>query len=131
MNAVESLVRTGVFPSVCTHSHAVFTVASEARIVCTTSTSFMSGTGLKKCRPRTWPGRRVAAASAVTLHDEVLVARIACGGQIVSRRAKVSFLSVGLGDRLDDQVARLQLLEPGRAGEPAERLVARLLVDPG
>src|SRR5437016_14301538 len=93
MNAVESLVRTGVFPSVCTHSHAVFTVASEVRIVCTTSTSFMSGTGLKKCRPRTWPGRRVAAASAVTLHDEVLVARIACGGQIVSRRAEGSFLS--------------------------------------
>src|SRR5438132_1718898 len=59
MNAVESLVRTGVFPSVCTHSHAVFTVASEVRIVCTTSTSFMSGTGVKKCRPRTWPARRV------------------------------------------------------------------------
>ena len=93
MNAVESLVRTGVFPRVCTHSHAVVTVASEVRIVCTTSTSFMSGTGLKKCSPRTWPGRRVAAASAVTLHDEVLVASSACGGQMASSRAKVSFLS--------------------------------------
>ena len=59
----------------------------------TTSTSFISGTGLKKCSPSTWPGRLVAAAIAVTLHDEVFDASSACGGQIASSLAKVSFLS--------------------------------------
>ena len=62
-------------------------------MVWTTSTSFMSGTGLKKWRPSTWPGRLVAAAIAVTLHDEVFEASRACGGQIRSSLAKVSFLS--------------------------------------
>src|SRR2546422_9437124 len=58
-----------------------------------TSTSFISGTGLKKWSPRTWRGRVVAAARAVTLHDEGLVARVAWGGQIRASFAKGSFLS--------------------------------------
>ena len=33
MNAVESFACTGVFPTACTHSVAVFTVASSVRIV--------------------------------------------------------------------------------------------------
>ena len=93
MKAVESLVWTGVLPTVRTHSVAVATTASSVRIVRATSTSFISGTGLKKWSPRTWRGRVVAAARAVTLHDEVLVARIAWGGQIRSSCANVSFLS--------------------------------------
>ena len=93
MNAVESLVCTGVLPTARTHSVAVFTVASSVRIVRTTSTSFMRGTGLKKWRPSTWPGRPVAAAIAVTLHEDVFDARIACDGQIPSSFANVSFLS--------------------------------------
>src|SRR2546427_2281084 len=60
---------------------------------CTTSTSFMSGTGLKKCSPSTCPGRFVAAAIAVTLHDEVFEASSAWGRQMASSFAKVSFLS--------------------------------------
>ena len=92
MNAVASLVCTGVLPTARTHSVAACTVSSPLRIVRTTSTSFMSGTGLKKCRPRTRAGRPVAAAIAVTLQDDVFDARIACGGQIVSSIAKVSFL---------------------------------------
>ena len=42
----------------------------------TTSTSFISGTGLKKCRPPNRSGRFVRAASSVTQSDEVLEARI-------------------------------------------------------
>src|SRR6266542_3415899 len=60
---------------------------------CTTSTSFISGTGLKKCSPSTCPGRLVAAAIAVTLHDEVFEASSACGRQMASSLTKVSFLS--------------------------------------
>src|SRR2546427_11130163 len=93
MKAVASLVCTGVLPTARTHSTAVLTAASSVRPVRTTSTSFMSGTGLKKWRPSTCPGRRVAAAIAVTLHDEVLEARIARGGQTRSSLANVSFLS--------------------------------------
>ena len=93
MNAVESFACTGVLPTARAHSVTALTAASSVRIVRTTSTSFISGTGLKKCTPSTWPGRFVAAASAVTLHDDVLEARIACGGQIRSSFANVSFLS--------------------------------------
>ena len=93
MNAVESFVWTGVLPTVRTHSVAVVTTPSSVRIVRATSTSFMSGTGLKKWSPSTWPGRLLAAAMAVTLHDEVLVARIAWGGAIRPSFANVSFLS--------------------------------------
>jgi len=93
MNAVESFVCTGVLPTASTHSVAVFTEAASVRMVRTTSTSFMSGTGLKKCSPSTCAGRPVAAAIAVTLHDEVLDARIACGAQILWSLANVSFLS--------------------------------------
>jgi hypothetical protein len=60
---------------------------------CTTSTSFMSGTGLKKCNPSTCPGLLVAAAIAVMLHEEVFEARSAWGRQMASSLAKVSFFS--------------------------------------
>ena len=48
------------------------------------STSFISGTGLKKCMPATRPGWRSPAAIAVTDSDDVLDARIVCGGTIFS-----------------------------------------------
>src|SRR5207253_6242122 len=69
MKAVESFACTGVLPTARVHSVTAFTAASSVRIVRTTSTSFMSGTGLKKCTPRTCPGRLLAAAIAVPLHD--------------------------------------------------------------
>src|SRR5215510_14905827 len=96
MNAVESFVCTGVLPTASTHSVAVFTEASSVKIVRTTSTSFISATGLKKCSPSTCAGRPVAAAIAVTLHDEVFEARIALGAQILWSLANVSFLSAWL-----------------------------------
>src|ERR671935_2700522 len=91
MKAVESLVLTGTFPTACTHSQATSTVLSSVRMVCTTSTSFISGTGLKKCIPKTCAGRLVAAAMAVTLHEDVLDARTACGGESLFRFSELSF----------------------------------------
>ena len=93
MNAVESFACTGVLPTARAHSVTVRTADSSVRIVRTTSTSFMSGTGLKKCTPSTCPGRLVAAAIAVTLQDDVFDVSSACGGQIRSSLAKVSFFS--------------------------------------
>src|SRR5439155_20727079 len=93
MNAVESFVWTGVLPTARTHSVAVATTASSVRIVRATSTSFISGTGLKKWSPRTWRGRVVDAARAVTLHGEVVGDRIELGGQIRSGLGSVLFLS--------------------------------------
>ena len=49
---------------------------------------------MKKCSPSTCPGRLVAAAMAVIVHDEVFEASRACGRQMVSSLAKVSFLRV-------------------------------------
>src|SRR4030095_5148463 len=119
MNAVASLVCTGSLPTVRTHSVAVFTASSSVRMVRATSTSFISGTGLKKCSPSTWPGRLVAAAIAVTLHDDVLVASKACGGQMRSSRANVSFLSAWFS--VMASTTRSQPLRSSNRGVPAIR----------
>ena len=49
-----------------------------------TSTNFIMGTGFMKCMPITLSGRCVVVASLVIEMLEVLVARMASGGQIVS-----------------------------------------------
>ena len=46
-------------------------------MVRTTSTNFISGTGLKKCRPTKRSGRLVAVISSVMESEEVLLAKIA------------------------------------------------------
>ena len=53
----------------------------------TTSTSFISGTGLKKCRPTNCFGRAVAIDSSVIVSDEVLEAKIASFFTILSSAA--------------------------------------------
>ncbi len=58
-----------------------WTVASAVLRPRMISTSFMTGTGLKKCMPANWSGRFVAVASSVMGMDEVLLAKITCGGQ--------------------------------------------------
>ncbi len=91
----------------------------------------MSGTGLKKWSPSTWPGRLVAAAIAVTLQDEVFEASSACGGQIRSSLAKVSFLSGWFS--VMASITRSQSRRPSRPTTPvmpAHDLVAGLLVEP-
>ena len=57
-----------------------------------TSTSFISGTGLKKCRPPTLSGRFVAAASSVMQSDEVFDAIRQSGPTTASTCAYAFFL---------------------------------------
>ena len=52
-----------------------------------TSTSFISGTGLKKCSPANRSGRFVFAASSVMQSDEVLEQKIVCSPTTASSAA--------------------------------------------
>ena len=77
MNPGVDAACTGVLP----HAAAVAaTVAATSGSVArpeTTSTSGISGTGLKKCMPTMRPGRPLPCASAVIDSDDVLDARMA------------------------------------------------------
>ena len=53
----------------------------------TTSTSFITGTGEKKCRPSTRSGRWVQAASSAIGIDDVLEARKRASGSCLSSEA--------------------------------------------
>ena len=78
----------------------------------TTSTSGMSGTGLKKCRPTKRSGRPVAAAMSPMERLEVLEAKIVAGGQMASSARQSSVLELEiLGHRLDDEVAAREVAE--------------------
>ena len=58
----------------------------------TYSMSRMIGTGFMKCMPSTWSARRVAVAIWMTGIDDVLLARMACGGQTASSSSNVRLL---------------------------------------
>src|SRR5881397_1204850 len=68
-------------------------VSSEVSRPRTISTSFSTGTGLKKCIPITLSGRRVAAASEPIGIEDVFDARTASGGSSASARRKISSLT--------------------------------------
>ena len=96
----------------------------------TTSTSFITGAGLKKCMPTTSCGRLVARAQ----RDDRQRRR--GGGQ--DRAGLADLVEVleqrgldreVLGDRLDHEVDVGQVVERGGAGEPAEHLVAVRLLE--
>src|SRR5512138_678794 len=91
----RSFATMGRLPSGSAKPRVAATTSGAHWIVSTTSTSRMTGTGLKKCRPTTRSGRRVAAASSTIGMDEVLLARIAAGPQARSSAANSSFLSRG------------------------------------
>ena len=83
-----------------------------------TSTSDITGTGLKKCMPITCVGRAVAAARVAIGMEEVFEARIASRGQDEVGLAEDRFLHGGVLDnrldhqvRLDDAVHRLDARE--------------------
>ena len=85
-------------------------------MVFTTSTSFIIGTGLKKCRPMKRSGRLVAVISSVTEMDEVLVAKIASFFTMrVELRVGLALLVDVLDDGLDHDVAVGEVLHVGRA----------------
>src|SRR5436305_1451744 len=70
---------TGCLPSLCDTARIVATTSSAVRTVGTTSTSFITGAGLKKCMPMTSVGRLVAVAHSMTGRLLVVDARIAPG----------------------------------------------------
>jgi hypothetical protein len=86
MKPVLSPARTGTLPSFLLKSTACSYTASSVRIVFTTSTSFISGTGLKKCMPmkRCWRSGEVAVIISVIDSDEVFEAKIVSGLHISS-----------------------------------------------
>ena len=96
------------------------------RIPCRmTSTSFITGAGLKKWSPRTCGGRFVAAANSVIVQDEVFDARMAWGrADPVQARERLLLERRILGDRLDDQVRVPEILEADGSGEPVPSGVA-------
>ena len=88
-----SLARIGVRPMRAPTSAAASSAAGEESAVATTSTSFISAGGLKKCMPTTRSGCGTSAAIAVTGSEEVLLARIAPGPQASARPANSSRFS--------------------------------------
>ncbi len=91
----------------------------------TTSTSFSTGAGLKKCIPTTRSGRPVTSAISVTESADVLVARIASGA---SRR--IELLEDGrlgrdvLDHGLDHEVAAGERAEVGGEREPSRAIAS-------
>ena len=98
---VLSDARTGVLPRLCANAAASSNDSGEVSGERTTSTSFISGTGLKKCRPTKRSARFVAAAISVIESDEVLEAKIAWGG--ADRVERLEHLALG-GQVLDDDL---------------------------
>ena len=92
MKPARSPMTTGCLPSDRANSAASSTTSCDVTTVRTTSTKACTGAGLKKWMPTTLSGRLVATAMSVTDSDEVLLARIACGGTMASTRPKISFL---------------------------------------
>src|SRR3989441_11826674 len=95
MNPVLSADWTTVFPNVSTKDVAALTASGDVRSPLISSTSFIVGTGLKKCNPRTFSGRFVADAILLILIDEVFEARIVFLGQTLSRVEKTCSLIRG------------------------------------
>ncbi len=91
----RSCERMTLLPSVSVaKSRARVSTSSLVSSDGTSSTSFSTGTGLKKWTPRTFSGRRVAIAIFMIGIEEVLLARIASGlSTILSSRPNTSTLS--------------------------------------
>src|SRR6267142_2427263 len=95
-----SFAATGSLRSEAANAKARLNVSSEVVTVRTTSTSGISGTGLKKCRPTKRSPRFVAAAISAIVRLEVF------------------------GDRLDDDVRFAEVRNGRRERQPLENLVA-------
>ncbi len=91
------------------------------------STSFITGAGLKKCRPATRPRCLHTAIIAVTDNVEVLVVSSVSGRQMPSRRRNRSFfVSRSSTIELDDQVAFGDgALVGGEGDAPQHRIAVR------
>src|SRR6266496_346695 len=88
-----SFAATGSFPSDVANAKARRKVSSDVVTVRTTSTSGMSGTGLKKCRPTKRSPRFVAAAIAAMVRLDVLDAKMVAGPHRASSSFHSAFLT--------------------------------------
>ena len=93
MKPARSPQVTSSLPSRRTRASTSSTTSGSVTTVRTTSASFMTVAGLKKCTPTTREGRAVATEISVTDSAEVLVARTVSGGQMASSRWKTERLS--------------------------------------
>ncbi len=138
-NPGRSRASAGVFPSSRAKSRIAAAVSSEVSRPRITSTSFSTGTGLKKCMPTTRAGRPVAAPRLVIGIEDVLEARIGAGREDPVRAAEELRLDGRvLDDRLDHQLGRHEVVDgldarqhlvrvgPALLGEPDEALPHRL-----
>ena len=92
-NPGASLTSTGILSSFNARSRTVSKVSCSVASPRITSTSFITGTGLKKCIPIIFAGRFVTAASRVIEIDEVFDARRTSVRQMRSRSRKISALT--------------------------------------
>ena len=85
------------------------------------STSDITGTGLKKCIPITRAPRSAAAPSVAIGIDDVFDASTTSGRVMAPSRSKIRAFRVGiLGRGLDHQVDRGERIEFGRGLDPAQ-----------
>ena len=113
MNPARSLTWTAVLPRSPASRASAPVVPGEVSTVEMTSTSFITGAGLKKCSPAT-PARIPGAVSAISVTDseEVLVARIASARQAASSSAyRARFRSIRSGMA---SITRSAFCHPGR-----------------
>ena len=61
----ESVTVIAVLPNASTQSCALVTVAASVLVPTTISTSWLAGTGLKKCKPRNFSGRTKLAEDKI------------------------------------------------------------------
>ena len=130
-NPARSPTVTATLPSRATSSRTAAVTAGSVTTVVTTSTSRMTGAGLKKCSPTTRPCRPVAAATSVTDRELVLVASIGPEGRPgPARRTAPALQAEPLRHRLDDEVHIGQVCEPDGERDPAQQRVALLGAEP-
>ncbi len=92
-NPGASATSTGVFPNFSVKARIVAFVSSDVVSPLIISTSFIAGTGLKKCIPITLSGLPVAAAISVMDREDVFVAMIVSGLQSLSSSANRAFFA--------------------------------------
>ncbi len=85
--------RTGVLPQAAANAYTACATAGSVARPEITSTSGISGTGLKKCMPTTRPGCLRPVPSAVIDNDDVFEARMHPGAATFSMLAKSSRLA--------------------------------------
>src|SRR5213595_3483079 len=88
-----SFAATGSLPSDPANANARWNVSAEVVTVRTTSTSGISGTGLKKCKPTKRSPRFVAAAIAAIVRLDVFEAKMVAGPHRSSSSFHRAFLS--------------------------------------